>query len=110
MLKRRAEYVSRKKPREPVPVSRRGELSKDAYVDNRRRARKVSTLSGVFCVVVFIIAVFVFLWNYWLDDVFTSPETMTIPELTGADLKMCLSIPLIPITTTSFPATKPVIL
>jgi hypothetical protein len=87
------EYVSRKKQREPVPVSRRGELSKDAYIDNRRRARKVSTLSGILFVVVFIIAVFVFLWNYWLDDVFTSPETMTVPELTGGRLEDVLINP-----------------
>lgn len=69
-----------------VPVSRRGELSKEAYVDNRRRARRVSTLTGVFCVVVFIIAIFVFLWNYWLDDVFSAPETMTVPALVGSRL------------------------
>ena len=87
------EYVSRKKQRELVPVSRRGELSKDAYIDNRRRARKVSTLSGILFVVVFIIAVFVFLWNYWLDDVFTSPETMTVPELTGGRLEDVLINP-----------------
>ena len=75
------------------PISRRGELSKEEYVDNRRRARRVSTLSGVFCVVVFIIAVFVFLWNYWLNDVFTSPETMTVPELTGGRLEDVLINP-----------------
>ncbi|MBO7739233.1 MAG: PASTA domain-containing protein, partial [Oscillospiraceae bacterium] len=61
--------------------------------DNRRRARKVSTLSGILFVVVFIIAVFVFLWNYWLDDVFTSPETMTVPELTGGRLEDVLINP-----------------
>ncbi len=76
-----------------VPVSRKGELSKEEYIDNRRRARRVSTLSGIFCVVVFIIAVFIFLWNYWLGDVFTSPETMTVPELTGARLEDVLINP-----------------
>lgn len=76
-----------------VPVSRKGELSKEAYAENRRRARRVSTLSGIFCVVVFIIAVFIFLWNYWLGDVFTSPETMTVPELVGSRLEDVLINP-----------------
>lgn len=87
------EPVRNRKNREIVPVSRRGELSKEAYVDNRRRARRVSTLSGILFVVVFIIAVFLFLWNYWLDDVFTAPETMTVPELTGGRLEDVLINP-----------------
>jgi len=87
------EPARNRKNREIVPVSRRGELSKDAYVDNRRRARRVSTLSGILFVVVFIIAVFMFLWNYWLDDVFTAPETMTVPELTGGRLEDVLINP-----------------
>jgi len=84
---------SGKKRDKNAPISNRGELSKEAYVENRRRARRVSTLSGIFCVVVFIIAVFVFLWNYWLDDVFTSPETMTVPELVGGRLEDVLINP-----------------
>ena len=82
-----------KKRDKVTPVSGRGEMSKEAYVENRRRARRVSTLSGIFCVVVFILAVFVFLWNYWLDDVFTSPETMTVPELVGGRLEDVLINP-----------------
>ena len=69
-----------------VPISRKGELSKEDYAENRRRSRRVSTLSGIFCVIIFIIAVFVFLWNYWLGEVFSSPETMTVPELMGSRL------------------------
>lgn len=68
------------------PISRKGELNKEQYTENRRRSRRVSTLSGVLCVGILIIGVFVFLWNYWLSDLFSSPETMSVPDLMGSRL------------------------
>lgn len=78
-------HGNRKSKRMPelIPVSRSGELTRGEYAKNTRRARTVSILAGMFCVIIFIICVFLYLWNTWFDDMFTEPETMKVPKLTG---------------------------
>ena len=66
------------------PIGKAGELSKEKYARRRRRSRKVSILSGACGVLVFLIAVFVFLWNYWLRDIFSVAERINIPNFVGA--------------------------
>ena len=66
------------------PIGKAGELSKEKYARRRRRSRKVSLLSGACGVLVFLIAVFVFLWNYWLRDIFSVAERINIPNFVGA--------------------------
>lgn len=66
------------------PIGKAGELSKEKYARRRRRSRKVSILSGACGVQVFLIAVFVFLWNYWLRDIFSVAERINIPNFVGA--------------------------
>lgn len=66
------------------PIGKSGELSKEKYARRRRRSRKVSLLSGACGVLVFLIAVFVFLWNYWLRDIFSVAERINIPNFVGA--------------------------
>lgn len=66
------------------PIGKSGELSKEKYARRRRRSRKVSILSGACGVLVFLIAVFVFLWNYWLRDIFSVAERINIPNFVGA--------------------------
>lgn len=66
------------------PIGKAGELSKEKYARRRRRSRKVSILSGACGVMVFLIAVFVFLWNYWLRDIFSVAERINIPNFVGA--------------------------
>lgn len=65
------------------PIGKSGELSKEKYARRRRRSRKVSILSGACGVLVFLIAVFVFLWNYWLRDIFSVAERINIPNFVG---------------------------
>ena len=65
------------------PIGRTGEMSKVKYARRRRRARKVSILSGTAGVLIFIIAVFVFLWNYWLRDIFSTAERIELPNFVG---------------------------
>lgn len=71
-------------PRDVEPIGRSGELSKESYLRRSSRAKKVSLLSGLFLVLVFIIAVFVFLWNYWLSDIFTEAVRITVPNFVGS--------------------------
>jgi len=61
-----------------------GELNRESYRRRRGRSRKVSLLSGLFCVMVFILAVFVYLWNSWLKDIFTEAERINIPNFVGS--------------------------
>lgn len=71
-------------PGDVEPLSRSGELSRESYMRRHRRASKVSLLSGFFLVTVFAVAVFVFLWNYWLKDVFSEPNRINIPNFVGS--------------------------
>ena len=72
-------------PPEPDPISRSGELSKEGYQRRRRRASKVSLLSGFLLVLVFAGALFVFLWNYWLKDIFSEPVKISVPSFVGSN-------------------------
>lgn len=66
------------------PVSTSGELSREGYQRSRSRSNKVSMLSGFFCVAVFILAVFVFLWNFWLKGLFEEAERINMPNFVGS--------------------------
>lgn len=76
-----------------TPVSRLGELSRKGYRDNTRRARTVSILSGMFLVILFVLGLFLYLWHYWFDDMFSEPETMTVPSLVNMRLEDILVNP-----------------
>ena len=60
-------------------------MSRAKYARRRSRSRKVSILSGAVGVLVFMIAVFVFLWNYWLSDIFSAAERVDLPSFVGED-------------------------
>ncbi len=75
------------------PVSRRGELTREEYRDNSRRARTVSILSGMFLVIVFILGIFLYLWHSWFDNMFSEPETMVVPNFVGVKLEDILANP-----------------
>ena len=76
----------------PVPVKHRnvrpiapaGEQSRQAYDRRRARGNLVSLLSGFFLMLAFVLAVFVFLWNYWLKELFSDPERMNVPNFVGS--------------------------
>lgn len=67
-------------PVKPVTVK---EPSEEKYERRRARARKVSMLSGVFGVLLVIVALCVFLWNFWIADLFREPERVEIPDFIG---------------------------
>ncbi len=77
----------------PRPVSRRGDMSREDYRDNSRRARTVSILSGMFLVIIFILGIFLYLWRSWFDNMFSEPETMAVPNFVGARLEDILANP-----------------
>ena len=71
--------ISKNVPR----ISRSGELSKEGYVRRRARAASVSMLSGFVIVVAFALALFVFVWQYWLGDIFRDAERIQVASFVG---------------------------
>ena len=67
-----------------APVGNAGELSRENYERRKRRAKVVSTLSGIFMVMAFILFLAVFFWNYWLRDIFAPGQRITIPNFVGS--------------------------
>ena len=65
------------------PIGRTGEMSEAKYARRRKRSRKVSIMSGAVGALVFMVAVFVFLWNYWLRDIFSTAERIELPNFVG---------------------------
>ena len=74
-------------PEEPEPLSRSGEMTRENYLRRRSRASKVSLLSGILLVLLFAGAVFVFLWSYWLKDIFADPVKISVPNFVGSNYK-----------------------
>lgn len=58
------------------------DLSGDEYRTAKTRASNTSTLVGVFGIVVFIVAVLIFMWNFLLKDIFNHEDGLqiTIPN------------------------------
>ena len=74
-----------------VPVGTAGEMSRESYIRRRHRSRRVSMLSGIFGVMAFILILAVFLWNYWLRDIFTVNERITIPNFVGSNYETIIN-------------------
>lgn len=66
------------------PISRSGELDRDAHVRRRMRSNKVSLLSGLLIVGVVAVVLTVFLWNYFFKSIFEAPERINIPNFIGS--------------------------
>ena len=75
------------------PIRGARELSRKDYRKNTLRARSVTILFGVLCVILFILALFLFLWRNWFKEMFTEPETMIVPTLVGSRLETVLQNP-----------------
>ena len=71
--------ISKNVPR----ISRSGELSKEGYVRRRARAASISMLSGFVIVVAFALALFIFVWQYWLKDIFRDAERVSVASFVG---------------------------
>ena len=72
-------------PRNVMPISRSGELTKEKFFRRHRRANKVSLLTGILLVVAFAVLVFGALWNYFLKDLFSEAVRINIPNFVGSD-------------------------
>ena len=64
-------------------ISRTGELSREGYDRRRARAARISMLTGFALVLLFALAMFAFVWNYWLKGMFSDPERLSVPSFVG---------------------------
>lgn len=69
----------------PAPIRSSTELTKEKYRRRRRRASRVSYMAGTFGVMATVIALFVFLWNFWLGEVFAKAERVELPNFVGTN-------------------------
>ena len=64
-------------------ISKNGELSREGYVRRRSRANTISMLLGFAIVLMFMIGLFAFVWNYWLGEIFRDAERVSVPDFIG---------------------------
>ena len=57
----------------------------------RRRAHRVSMLSGFFGVMAAILIIAVFLWNYFLSDIFVVNQRVAIPNFVGSNYETIIN-------------------
>lgn len=69
-------------------ISKSGELSKEGYVRRRARAKTISTLLGFAIVLAFILGIFAFVWNYWLKEIFSDAERVSVPNFVGEEAEV----------------------
>lgn len=73
------------------PVRSSTELSRERYRLRRRRSDVVSFMSGTFGLLVLAVALFAFLWNFWLKDVFSPAERITLPNFEGSNYESIIN-------------------
>lgn len=73
------------------PVRSSTELSREHYRLRRRRSGVVSFMSGTFGLLVLAVALFAFLWNFWLKDVFSPAERIALPNFEGSNYESIIN-------------------
>lgn len=68
-----------------APVRSVSEMPKDKFSVRLRRSRTVSFMSGIFCALLLVMALFGFLWDFWLRDVFSPAERIPLPNFVGSN-------------------------
>lgn len=71
-------------PENVAPLITTNELTKEKYLIRKRRASRVSFFSGTFGLLALCVAVFVFLWNFWIKDVFSQAERVSLPNFVNS--------------------------
>lgn len=73
------------------PVRSSTELSRERYRLRRHRSGVVSFMSGTFGLLVLAVALFAFLWNFWLKDVFSPAERIALPNFEGSNYESIIN-------------------
>ncbi len=83
------------KPKEPeekplenpavMPVRSVSEMKKERFLLRHRRARRVTYLMGTFGALLLCVLMFVFMWDFWLREVFSPAERISLPNFVGSN-------------------------
>ena len=68
-----------------VPVRSVSEVSSERYSLRRRRSGRVAFMSGVLGGLVVVVLLFVFLWDFWLGEVFSPAQRISLPNFIGSN-------------------------
>ena len=61
------------------------EMNKERFLLRHRRARRVTFLMGAFGALGLCVVMFIFMWDFWLKDVFSPAERISLPNFVGSD-------------------------
>ena len=67
-----------------VAVTPSVNIPKWEYVQSMRRSNRIGFSTGSFALLAMAVAMFVFLWNFWLRDVFEPAQRMELPNFVGS--------------------------
>ncbi len=67
-----------------APVRAVGELPREKFSVRRRRSSTVAFMSGAFGGLLLVLGLFIFLWNFWLKEVFSPAERIPLPNFVGS--------------------------
>lgn len=74
-----------------IPVRSVSELAKEKYALHRRRSSRVSFMTGALGALLACVGLFVFLWNFWLEDIFSPAERIDLPSFIGSDYEAVIN-------------------
>lgn len=76
---------------EVEPVRSSSEISKSLFRLRRKRSEKVGFFSGTFFALLMAVCLFVFLWKFWLQDLFSNTVSVELPDFTGKSIDSVIS-------------------
>ncbi len=73
-----------------MPIRSVSEMNKERFLLRHRRARRVTFLMGAFGALGLCVVMFIFMWDFWLKDVFSPAERISLPNFVGGDYQRIL--------------------
>ncbi len=73
-----------------MPIRSVSEMDRERFLLRHRRARRVTFLMGSFGALGLCVMMFVFMWNFWLRDVFSPAERIGLPNFVGSNYQKIL--------------------
>ena len=73
-----------------MPIRSVSEMNRERFLLRHRRARRVTFLMGSFGALGLCVVMFIFMWDFWLKDVFSPAERISLPNFVGSDYQRIL--------------------
>ncbi len=73
-----------------MPIRSVSELDRARYQLRHRRARRVTYLLGTFGALAVCLYLFFFMWDFWLGEIFSPAERISLPSFIGQDYQNVL--------------------